>query len=491
MAFCPILRIQIFVDLLTTAGTTFIQSVAGFTPSVDDKSSPERCSLEEGEYCGDDILGLILDMFISDVFQVLQPVFVTRFLRKKLIIPSDRLAYLIAQDLRSNQIEALQGKRGKWLRHHMRMRSYDALQRSATASPFNVFSQPQKRRHTGTAWDQPSHHECKRFLRTLRHDNPAAARELLMTTWPDEIPPNRQEYLLCMLVNLSPEDEPFITYIGNYEEKRALIPENGFVCALYDTPGMHFRQTVNHLVVDFLHYDHEAHTLRVTHAGDMSAFDLPYANWEHIFRNCLEIVPPRFWLERWSIGSDDLLSAAQKNDEMAYYRLMWFKAALRTGDSDFVACYVMRHGLDIDHEKVLPGVIELLDAETCMRVMLHCLYQHHIDLFKNPAYHFLAHYKPDFDYETYTTAFMEVLRHKSPAEFTWLELSDICFKLFLRVPLHHEPDLIRFVEHLYSSDSSEENVVEENTALEEALLRAKFFFDFRRRMHAAFGDEQP
>lgn len=111
-------------------------------------------------------------------------------------VPYDVLPELLERGRRDRSIRAhlgvLAGQRGRWLAGHNQAWDY-------------LLEEP-----TGETWDLGGAADRRAHLRTLRAADPAAARELLESTWERETPDDRAEFVELLADGLSTDDEPFL-----------------------------------------------------------------------------------------------------------------------------------------------------------------------------------------------------------------------------------------------------------------------------------------
>lgn len=112
------------------------------------------------------------------------------------VVPAYVLPELLERGGRDRSIRAhlgvLAGRRGRWLARRNPAWGY-------------LLEEP-----TGQAWELGSAADRRVHLRAVRADDPAAARRLLESTWEQETPDDRAEFIEVLADGLSMADEPFL-----------------------------------------------------------------------------------------------------------------------------------------------------------------------------------------------------------------------------------------------------------------------------------------
>lgn len=108
------------------------------------------------------------------------------------VVPPEALRELLDRQWLAPRLERVMSERGRWL-----AAQHDEWEWAAGGDPAERFE-------TGGR-DVRLH-----VLRTLRADDPAAARELLASTWGQDNARDRETFLAALATRLGPDDEPFL-----------------------------------------------------------------------------------------------------------------------------------------------------------------------------------------------------------------------------------------------------------------------------------------
>jgi hypothetical protein len=178
--------------LLGAAALVSLYERAGSLPLKDTRPLPEACEPDAAPRCSGQS-AIHLAMMLSGEYQRLLPEWLTKVAAAGRCAPEELLPSLLEfgrlkPPLRGFVLPAL-GRRGGWLAAQNPDWSY-------AAPAFNEQS-----------WQTGNHEERLAFLRKLRATDAAHSRELLASTWNEEKPDHRAEFLSVFEIGLSLEDE--------------------------------------------------------------------------------------------------------------------------------------------------------------------------------------------------------------------------------------------------------------------------------------------
>src|SRR4030095_10455031 len=181
--------------LLSAAALIALYRRAGFSPESDSQSSPESCPCDELIRVNSAV-GQYLSLMLEGEFQELLEELLTTVRESGARVVEEFLPSLLdkgrAEPSLRELIAAVIGERGKWL---------------AAQNPDWVYAPP---RADTDVWETGSQDERFALLEPLRLRDPAAARELIASTWQQESAQARAAFLCKFAVNISSEDEPFL-----------------------------------------------------------------------------------------------------------------------------------------------------------------------------------------------------------------------------------------------------------------------------------------
>lgn len=181
--------------LLGAAAVVSLYERAGSLPPKDARPLPEACELDDAPRCGERA-AIHLAMMLRGEYQELLPEWLAQAAAAGKRAPEELLPPLLElgrmrEDLRET-ILAVSGARGRWL----------AAQNPSWDYAVSKFDE--------TVWETGNGEQRKLFLADLRRRDAARARELLASTWAQESPKDRADFLTVFENGLSLDDEAFL-----------------------------------------------------------------------------------------------------------------------------------------------------------------------------------------------------------------------------------------------------------------------------------------
>lgn len=182
-------------SLLSAAAVLALYRSAGVAPLVDTHPAPEACAPDEAKR-GSAASGQHLALMLDGQFKEVLTEWLAAMNRAGLRVPEECLPALfdhgLAEHSLRNMIKAVLGQRGEWL---------------AAQNPDWLYASPRDEKEV---WETGSREERLPLLEMLRRRDPAKARELLATTWPQESAKERVAFLEKFTIGLNAGDEPFL-----------------------------------------------------------------------------------------------------------------------------------------------------------------------------------------------------------------------------------------------------------------------------------------
>lgn len=183
--------------LLGAAALVLLYERAGSLALKDTQPLPEKCVPEAAERCSERAK-IHLAMMLRGEYQRLLPEWLAALSGAGKRVPEECLPLLLElgrsrEELR-DAILAVLGARGNWL----------AAQNSNWEFASGRFDE--------TLWETGSSEQRRRVLAELRKRDPARARDLLKSTWAQESPKDRADFLTVFENGLSLEDEEFLEF---------------------------------------------------------------------------------------------------------------------------------------------------------------------------------------------------------------------------------------------------------------------------------------
>lgn len=173
-------------------------------------------------------------------------------------------------------------------------------------------------------WETSTHAQRKGLLRDIRSRNPGQALELLQSEWKNESAQHRAELLECLEVNLSPDDESFIT--GIRETDRSSTVKDIGLKLLLKLPGSAIIRSFCSLLKEQLRYRMILgwSVGKITYTDELKKNGIlemsrnkNESDSDYILRQLAEAVPLSFWCELLNCNEKDACLQLRKNPPFA------------------------------------------------------------------------------------------------------------------------------------------------------------------------------
>lgn len=315
---------------------------AGTLPAPDDKPDlrliPSAAEIHLRRMLADSNLRPLLDGWLE------------RAAGKRLRVAVSFIPALMEQARQSRAIRplisAVIGQRGHWL----------AVQNADWQNLLTLA--PDAAEQDTSMWEEGNPAQRSEYLQHLRHQQPAAARELLQAVWKQEAAQVRQDLLQALRTNLSLADESWLESCLDDRSKgvRQLAAE-----LLGALPGSAFRQRMQTLLNGWLEVHAKSGLLNKLGGKKQLQINLP-ENWDKVWlrdgieekpaqgkgakawwlEQALSFVPPAYWTQHWQLAPADLLALAQDSDWKSALLDGWQTALLRYPDSAWAQVWLTR-----------------------------------------------------------------------------------------------------------------------------------------------------
>jgi hypothetical protein len=196
-----------------------------------------------------------------------------------------------------------------------------------------------------TTWQVGAHEARYALLRHLRSTDPDRARELVLSTWSQEMPAVRATILSMFRIGLSMADEPFLEQAleDRYKQARmaaadvlARLPESRLCRRMGERVQPLLSVTRERLAVSI-----RVHLPEVCDAAAVRDGIEPRgvlaglgekADW---LAQMLGAVPPSYWCRQWNRTPAQIVQAALKGEWKEALLLGWSRAAARSADAEW------------------------------------------------------------------------------------------------------------------------------------------------------------
>lgn len=184
--------------VLTAGAVLGLYRQAGVRLPVDTGPPPPVSPAETRPHCSE-AAAYRLDVMLAGRFRPVLEEWLGLLVGARRLVPPDRLPALLhagstSPALRAVVVEVI-GERGRWL---------------AGLSPAWAWASGAADLDDTGTWSTGSAAARRLLLNRLRATDPAAARELLASTWTTETPEDRAAFLAILATRLSMDDEPFL-----------------------------------------------------------------------------------------------------------------------------------------------------------------------------------------------------------------------------------------------------------------------------------------
>jgi hypothetical protein len=372
--------------LLRAAALTSLHRRAGRLPALVNPSFPPPAEEEEWPRCSPQA-GRCLEQILSDGLLALLPEWVEAAAASQQRVREEHLPILLNQQkaiqpLRRALLPVL-GARGRWL----------AAQNPDWSAVGPNPGEP--------SWSEGQRKERLAYLEDLRAEDPARARDLLASTWPQESPAERVAFLPILAAGLSQADEPFLESILDDRRKDvrqaaaallARLPESRLVqrhtlrarALLNWKSGLLQRSTLEVSLPDSC----DASMLRDGIDPRLPAGS-KFGEKAWCLAQILSFVPPRTWSAAWNKRPIQILDAIRKHEWEAALLEGWKEAALRAADADWLEALV-NHDFKSGEQKRLIDFFPRLPVPVKERLVISLLREYPSLSYDQPVSLFLS-----------------------------------------------------------------------------------------------------
>jgi len=331
--------------LLKVAATLTLYRRAGKMPQT--LETPQfqlisPCDLADLPCCNH-LAATTLGQILAEVqFRELLPEWLALATKAQQRIPEIYLPELLdlAQDQPNLQemLATALGKRGHWL----------ASQKPA----WHAILAHQSNLDLESYWQTGTKNLRLALLRDLRANNPAKARELLLSTWKKEKGEDRIAFLKAFAIGLSMEDEPFLEEGVLNEPKLRKEARQVATELLKKLPASRLVQRMKARIEKMLSFvpaesglkwpkgkakfgtftltlPEECDLAMIQDGIDPTSQESIFGNKAWWFREVMAAIPPAFWQEKWQLSPSDLLKVAHENEWQKVLFSGWINATKR------------------------------------------------------------------------------------------------------------------------------------------------------------------
>ncbi len=192
--------------VLGMGGAIATYTQAGIQASEYTGPVPDPCEAEDFPICSD-LITQQLQRVLSGPYRQVLPELLASLKEARQLVPAHYLPLLLELGRQQSHlravIEAVIGKRGRWLAAHNPSWRY-------VSEDIDVADPEAQAQAIQENWDTGTLATRLAVLRSLRETAPAQGRALLETSWKQEKAKDRTEFLKLLDIGLSSEDEPFL-----------------------------------------------------------------------------------------------------------------------------------------------------------------------------------------------------------------------------------------------------------------------------------------
>ncbi|MBL8203877.1 MAG: hypothetical protein JNM09_06570 [Blastocatellia bacterium] len=330
-------------SLLSAAAAVALYERAGQLPAKDSQALPVPAEADDVPYCNERA-AQHLSLMLSGEYQEVLPEWLAKLTQAQQLVPTETLPQLLDVGLRTTELREsiirVIGKRGLWL----------ARQKPEWKYAIGQIDE--------ATWETDSHAARLALIKKLRMQDPAAATQRLRSSWQENSPKERTEFLEVLRTNLSPTDEEFLEFA--LDDRSTIVrqaaagllrhlPESGFVKRMVERvrPLVSFsRKPRNKFAVEVtLPAERTAEMLRdgITAKSPYTAVG-DKAWWLTLMINA---IPFTFWLEFSGLTREQLIQAVRKSEWEKMFLEAWLKSGFRSGDIELIEAILQHSSLDI------------------------------------------------------------------------------------------------------------------------------------------------
>ena len=342
--------------LLSTASVVVLYRSAGVAPVADSQALPEVSARDEAMRSSP-ASGQHLAIMLSGEFTEVLPEWLAAMQNARQRVPEEHLPALLDHgrvELGLRRIiVAVAGKRGEWLAAQNPNWRYVA------------------RIDENDLWETGSREARLLLLEQLRTVDPAKARELLATTWPQESAKDRVAFLEKFAISGNSSDEPFLNEALN---DRSVEVRRAARTLLASLPNSQFSRRLKELATQVLSFKKPLigkARIEVTLPEDPIAWlkannieiDSPPRNatqsvgpkaW--FLKELISLIPVAYWNELWKRTPIEIIRAGDESEWRESFALGFLAAARRDRDPDWIEALVFFTATDPKQ----PPLIELV-----------------------------------------------------------------------------------------------------------------------------------
>ncbi|MCA1577956.1 MAG: DUF5691 domain-containing protein [Acidobacteria bacterium] len=377
-------------SLLTAAAVLALYRSAGSAPPIDTQPAPEACPPDEAQR-GSAASAQHLALMLDGQFREVLPEWLAAMNKARRRVPEECLPALldhgfVEPGLR-NMITSVLGRRGEWL---------------AAQNPDWFYATCRDEREV---WETGSREERLLLLENVRTADPAKARELVTTTWPQESAKDRIAFLEKFAIGLNAGDEPFLNdalHDRSVEVRRvgrtllAGLPSSDFSRRLQELvkPVMSFKRSLigkARLEVALPNDDPIAwlkeHNIEVGNPPQNTTRSFGPKAW--YLKEVISLVPVTHWGKLWAKSPLAIIKAADESEWHESFILGFVTAVQRDRDPDWIEALVAFTASD-EKQTPLLELVRYLPASRLEALSLRALESQANGLSDgHPAFHLL------------------------------------------------------------------------------------------------------
>jgi uncharacterized protein DUF5691 len=376
--------------LLGAAALVSFYERAGTLPLKDARPSPQVCEPDASPRCRG-AAAARLAMMLRGEYKELLPEWLAKTASSGRRAPEELLPQLLELGrlklaLREFVLPAL-GRRGLWLAAQNPDWSY-ALRAHAGGPSHEESGISDRERAAPVAdeqsWHQGNHEARLTFLRLLRATDAARARELLASTWNEEKPDYRAEFLSVFETGLSLEDEPMLESALDDRSKGVVRTAAKLLIRL--PQSRLYRRTIERArpLISLKKKSRGKIALEIAPpqtcddamsrdaVGSKPAQGMSQEAW--LLRQVVNLTPPSVWNQSLGLSTDELARAALADKEWGEALLeSWASAAKLHQDGAWAEALLNQQGKNGFNFNVLRTLFESLPNELKEKYMLKSL----------------------------------------------------------------------------------------------------------------------